>query len=173
MWMFVLVLMVIVYVLSCLFLIVVILGQEGKGGGLSGLMGSSALGDTLGASAAESTLRRWTRNAAITFVVLSLTLTVVGSKVFKKSILDEPGGPAAIEQAPPPGDLTTGPLPMSDEDVTVPPEAPISPVTTTDSVAPPVTIPPAAPPTTGPVTAPPSVAPGLAPPPDLPTTPMP
>ena len=79
---FLLILMVIVYVICCLFLIIVILGQEGKGGGLSGLMGASALGDTFGATAAESTLRRWTRNTAIAFVVLSLLLTIVGSRVF-------------------------------------------------------------------------------------------
>jgi preprotein translocase subunit SecG len=103
MGMFVLVIMLIVYVISCLFLILVILGQEGKGGGLSGLVGSTALGDTLGASAAESTLRRWTRNIAVIFIVLSLSLTIVGSRVIKSSILD------GADDVPPPGQMAPSP----------------------------------------------------------------
>lgn len=95
---FILVFLVIIYVFVCLFLIVVILGQEGKGGGLSGLLGASALGETLGASTAESVLRRWTRNCAILFIVLSLCLTIVGSRVFTRSILDGATGVEPTEE---------------------------------------------------------------------------
>ncbi len=110
MGMVLLVIMVILYVISCLFLIVIILGQEGKGGGLSGLAGASALGDALGASAAESTLRRWTRNCAILFIVLSLGLTLVGSRVFRQSMFDGKAGaaPGDILESPP--EATTPPL---------------------------------------------------------------
>jgi len=115
--------MVILYVIVCLFLVVVILFQEGKGGGLSGLVGASALGDTLGASAAESTLRRWTRNCAIAFIVLSLGLTIVGSRVFTRSILDRAGVSAAEESATSPSNLEATTAPLATE---VPPTEPIS-----------------------------------------------
>jgi protein translocase SecG subunit len=107
----ILAIMVVLYVFSALFLIVVILGQEGKGGGLSGLVGASALGDTLGASGAENTLRRWTRNCAIMFIVLSMGLTIVGAHVFSgsSSILDA-GTVTPAEETNPPPEETTGPV---------------------------------------------------------------
>lgn len=108
------VLMIIVYIISCLFLIVVILFQEGKGGGLSGLAGASALGDTFGASAAESTLRRWTRNTAILFIVLSISITLVGAKVVKKaSLVDQAtSGSTATAQDTREIEPTTGTEPL-------------------------------------------------------------
>jgi len=129
---FLLIAMVVVYVLSCLFMIVVILGQEGKGGGLSGLIGASALGDTLGASAAESTLRRWTRNSAILFVVLSLGLTIVGARVFTGSPLDLVGGSVPEEEVTEPTQeaITTKPLTARQPSQTAPPvsEPPTTPI---------------------------------------------
>jgi len=127
MWTILLYVMIPVYVVSCLFLILVILGQEGKGGGLSGLMGSSALGEALGASAAEATLRRWTRNCAIIFISLSLLLTIIGSQVFtgRGSRIEE------IARQLPPESRTT-----PEEKVTSPTVTPgVQPPPTTSTVA--------------------------------------
>jgi preprotein translocase subunit SecG len=162
-----LVLMVIVYVIVCLFLIVVILGQEGKGGGLSGLIGSSALGDTLGASAAESTLRRWTRNCAILFVVLSLGLTIVGSRIFTGSILDQAGGTLPEDVTPPQEAITTSTATLPTEaapPVTQPPAAPIGAPATAPAPKPPASTPAPAPVSTPAPTPAPSAAPTTAPP---------
>lgn len=74
-------LLLVVYFFVCLFLILVILAQEGKGGGLSGLGGASAIGETFGFGAASAALRKWTRNVAITFIVLTIVLTFWGEHI--------------------------------------------------------------------------------------------
>ncbi|MFP4381180.1 MAG: preprotein translocase subunit SecG [Candidatus Sumerlaeia bacterium] len=73
-------------------LILVVLVQSGKGGGLSGLVGAgSPLGDHLGATGAEKTLNRWTTYFAVGFLVLNIVLVLLGPKAFEGSILDKIG----------------------------------------------------------------------------------
>ena len=83
---FVFLLAMIAYFAVCLFLILVILFQSGKGGGLAGMLGGGggALADTFGASGAEKTLSKWTTYCAIAFLVLSLALTWIAAKQSKK-----------------------------------------------------------------------------------------
>ncbi|MFC1601250.1 preprotein translocase subunit SecG [Candidatus Sumerlaeota bacterium] len=74
----------IIYMAACLLLIVVVLAQEGKGGGISGLISGGAGGaltDSLGASGGEAFYRRWTKIMAFIFLSFSLGLTLVGRKV--------------------------------------------------------------------------------------------
>ena len=108
-------LVLIIYFFVCLFLILVILGQEGKGGGLSGMMGSAALGETFGFTGAESAMRRWTRNIAIAFIVLTLVLTFWGERIgggnFGKRWAAEAEEAAAAQQALPPEGAVPGAVP--------------------------------------------------------------
>ncbi len=93
---------IVVYVLVCGFLILVVLLQSGKGGGLSGLLsGGGGLSDSFGASGAEKTLGRWTTYCAIAFLVISLCLTLLGARHFQKSLLGE-----FPEEMPPPAQVT-------------------------------------------------------------------
>lgn len=78
--------LLVIYFFACLFLILVILAQEGKGGGLSGLGGASAIGETFGFGAASAALRKWTRNAAIIFIVLTIVLTFWGEMIVKSRV---------------------------------------------------------------------------------------
>jgi preprotein translocase subunit SecG len=73
--------LLVIYFFACLFLIMVILAQEGKGGGLSGLGGATAIGEAFGFGAASGALRKWTRNAAITFILLTIVLTFWGEYI--------------------------------------------------------------------------------------------
>ncbi len=105
------------YVLTCLFMIVVVLMQEGKGGGLSGLVsGSSPLSDTLGAHDAEATLKNWTKYSAVGFMTMAILLTLVGPRLMVNegdaaiNDLDDTA-PTAV-QAPAP-DATPIPVPVS------------------------------------------------------------
>ena len=68
---------IICYVAAAAFLVLMILMQEGKGGGLSGI-GGGAIGDTFGFSNASTELRKLTRYSAIVFFVLALALTFLG-----------------------------------------------------------------------------------------------
>ena len=87
---FVLTLILLLYSAICIFLIMVVLLQSGKGGGLSGMLGGgggSALTDTLGASGAEKTLSNWTTYCAVAFLVLSLAITWFGARQAKTSAM--------------------------------------------------------------------------------------
>jgi len=99
-----------IYTAMCIFLILVVLMQSGKGGGLSGMLGGgNPLTDALGSSGAEKTLSKWTTICAVGFFVLSLLLTILGAKYMKPSALSDqlkstavPASPAApsTRQAP-------------------------------------------------------------------------
>lgn len=79
-------------------LVLVVLIQSGKGGGLSGLVGAgTSLGDSLGATGAEKTLNRWTSYCAIAFVVVTILLVGLSQKVFRGSILDDVPETTAME----------------------------------------------------------------------------
>lgn len=101
------ILMVLVYLIACGFLIMVVLLQSGKGGGLSGMLGgaSNPLTDSLGSTGAEKTLSKWTSIAATLFFVLALLLTLKGVHNAKKSglrqELEASAAPAAATQGVP------------------------------------------------------------------------
>lgn len=93
--------LILVYIVVCGFLILVVLLQSGKGGGLSGLLsGGGGLSDTFGASGAEKTLSRWTTYCAIAFLVISLALTLVGARHFQKSLIPNLLPEETTQQAP-------------------------------------------------------------------------
>ncbi|MCX7044006.1 MAG: preprotein translocase subunit SecG [Candidatus Sumerlaeota bacterium] len=72
------------FMFNCMFLVVVVLMQEGKSGGLSGMLsGASPLSDTLGAYGAENTLRKWTKYSAVAFMALAITLTIFGPALLR------------------------------------------------------------------------------------------
>lgn len=118
-----------VYLLASAFLVLVVLVQSGKGGGLSGLVGAgSGLGDTLGATGAEKTLNRWTTYAAVGFICLNILLVAVGGKAFSDNDVDrileetptsqnlpvdQPGAGAGGEETaatPAPGEASVSPV---------------------------------------------------------------
>jgi len=66
------------FIVLCLFLILIVLLQPGKSGGLGGLGGgsaSSAISETLGATQAEKSLSRWTMWGMTAFFAMCLLLT--------------------------------------------------------------------------------------------------
>lgn len=82
--------LLVVYFFACIFMVMLILLQAGKGGGLSGLAGASMLSETFGATGAEKSLSKITTWLAVVFFILSLGLTFIGSQHFKQtSLLDQ------------------------------------------------------------------------------------
>lgn len=95
----------IAWILCSAVLILVVLVQSGKGGGLSGLVGAgSALGDHLGATGAEKTLNRWTTYFAVGFLVLNIAMVLIGPKAFSGSLLGTGGAPRTEQTTP--GDIS-------------------------------------------------------------------
>jgi preprotein translocase subunit SecG len=68
----------VVHVIVCLFLILVVLLQQGKGGGLSGLGGAAAT-QVFGGSGAGNFMTRLTAVCAFIFMVTSMSLAYISS----------------------------------------------------------------------------------------------
>ena len=74
------VLLVILYVLVCLFLIMVVLLQQGKGADLAGAFGGGGSQTSFGPRGTTNVMHRMTTGAFILFVLLCLTLTILSGK---------------------------------------------------------------------------------------------
>jgi preprotein translocase subunit SecG len=73
-------LLIILYVLVCLFLILVVLLQQGKGADLAGAFGGGGSQTSFGPRTAANIMHRLTTVVFILFVVLSLTLAILSGK---------------------------------------------------------------------------------------------
>jgi preprotein translocase subunit SecG len=97
-------LVVVVYVLVCLFLIGVILLQQGKGGDIANAFGGGGSQAVFGARAGATLLTRATSVLAGLFVVLSLVLTAWGQRGSGSVVggIDAPApvAPATLPAAP-------------------------------------------------------------------------
>ena len=72
------VLLVIFYVLVCIFLVLVVLLQQGKGADLAGAFGGGGSQTALGMRGAATLLQKLTTAAAVSFMLTSLALGIVG-----------------------------------------------------------------------------------------------
>src|SRR5690625_7835129 len=68
------------YYINSAFLILVVLLQSGRGGGLGEFGGGGGASTTFGARGASSILQRLTVYSAIAFMVLSITLAIISSR---------------------------------------------------------------------------------------------
>jgi len=106
----------IIYLVTCLALVLIILNQEPKGGGLGSMFGQgSALGDAFGVGAMQQNLKKFTRNCAFVFFGLSIVLALLGQYVFS----GVPGGGGLLPEAelPPP---TASVIPSASEPIGAP-----------------------------------------------------
>lgn len=78
---FVVVVLGFAFVILCGFLILLVLIQPAKGGGMGGLSGGAggAISETLGATQGEKSLARWTSIGMAIFFGLCLALTLIGN----------------------------------------------------------------------------------------------
>ena len=126
------IILTVVQVFSAFAIIGLVLLQRGKGAEAGAGFGAGASGTVFGARGASTALSRATAIFAAVFMINSLLLTYVGTKVSEaqpRTILDE-----ATEAAPktPAGAVKT-PAPNT---ATVPAPAPVTPPTTTSAPAP-------------------------------------
>jgi len=95
------VLLVIVYVLVCIFLILVVLLQQGKGADLAGAFGGAGSQASFGPRTGTNVMHRLTTVSFVLFVVLSMTLAIMSGKrhgSVMEAVATSP--PPAAEQAP-------------------------------------------------------------------------
>jgi preprotein translocase subunit SecG len=96
------------HVLACLFLIVIVLLQRGKGAEMGAVFGGGAGATVFGSRGAANFLTRMTTAAAVVFMVTSLTLAYVAQEGTGDTLFEE-GTPARAE------DSTFGEVPAAAE----------------------------------------------------------
>src|SRR5256885_1942481 len=73
-------LLTILHVIVCLFLMLTVLLQSGKGGGMGAAFGGGNAATVFGGSGASSFLRRLTAGAATVFMLTSMTLAYLATR---------------------------------------------------------------------------------------------
>lgn len=91
------VLLVILYILVCLFLVMVVLLQQGKGADLAGAFGGGGSQTSFGPRGSTNIMHRLTTGAFVLFVLLCLTLTILSGK--RRTSVMESVVPAAPTEA--------------------------------------------------------------------------
>jgi preprotein translocase subunit SecG len=90
------------YVLVCLFLVMVVLLQQGKGADLAGAFGGGGSQTSFGPRTTTNIMHRLTTVSFVLFVVLSMSLAILSGKRHKSVIEDMAAAtptPAAVEPA--------------------------------------------------------------------------
>lgn len=108
----------VLHVMVCVFLIVVVLLQRGKGAEIGAVFGGGASSTVFGSRGAGSFLTKLTTGAAVVFMATSLLLAIIGHEKTSESLL-EGGAPTAPAPAPAPAEA---PSPFAE-----PPKAPSVP----------------------------------------------
>ncbi len=97
------VLLTLFYVLVCIFLILVVLLQQGKGADLASAFGGASSQTAFGPRGTTTLLHKLTTGAFVLFVLLSLTLAIMQGKrrgTVMEGVKAQPATPAAAAPAP-------------------------------------------------------------------------
>jgi preprotein translocase subunit SecG len=90
----------VLHIMTCFVLIVVVLLQRGKGAEIGAVFGGGASSTVFGARGAGNFLTKLTTGSAIIFMVTSLSLSYLSTRILQPSLFDEPAGAPATESAP-------------------------------------------------------------------------
>jgi preprotein translocase subunit SecG len=90
------ILLVLLYVLVCLFLVMVVLLQQGKGADLAGAFGGGGSQTSFGPRGATNIMHRMTTGAFVLFVVLCLALAILSGKQ-RTSVMENVVAPVPVE----------------------------------------------------------------------------
>jgi len=121
------IILVIIYILVCLFLVMVVLLQQGKGADLAGAFGGGGSQASFGPRSASNIMHRMTTISFVLFVVLSMTLAILSGKS-RKSVMESvqeaaPVTAVEVETSGSDGSVMDSPADSPADDLTVVPEA--------------------------------------------------
>jgi preprotein translocase subunit SecG len=119
--------LIILYVLVCLFLILVVLLQQGKGADLAGAFGGGGSQTSFGPRGTANIMHRMTTVSFVLFVVLSMTLAILSGKrhgsvmesvavATPTPVAQQPTGEPALSAPPETTDTVVSDEPASAED---------------------------------------------------------
>lgn len=109
------ILFVVIHVIICVFLIIVVLLQSGKAADLAGAFGGMGSQTAFGPRGAATVLSKATTGAAIAFMITSITLSIMATRMggSSSSVLERGGrssGKAAPGKIPPMPQLPSQPI---------------------------------------------------------------
>ena len=99
----------IIHVLVCLFLILVVLAQQGKGQDLASAFGGAGSQTAFGARGTATLLSKITAGAAAVFMITSLTLSFLRPAVSERTVVPDMPAPATETSIPSAAPATTEP----------------------------------------------------------------
>ena len=99
------------HVIACLFLIGVVLLQQGKGQDLASAFGGAGSQTAFGARGTATLLSKITAAAAAIFMITSLTLSFLRPAVGPRTVVPETAPPAETGAPPPASEETEAPAP--------------------------------------------------------------
>lgn len=105
------ILLTIFHVLVCVFLILVVLLQQGKGADWAGTFGGGGSQTVFGARGAGTLLSKATTAAAILFMITSLALTILIARPGGNSVISDKAVPKTTQPAPAPQQPPAGQTP--------------------------------------------------------------
>jgi len=112
----------IIHVLVCLFLILVVLAQQGKGQDLASAFGGAGSQTAFGARGTATLLSKITAGAAAIFMITSLTLSFLRPAVSERTVVPDMPAPASETSTPStPSEEPAAPAPGLDEPSEAPP----------------------------------------------------
>jgi preprotein translocase subunit SecG len=117
-------LVTILHVLVCVFLILVILLQAGKGGGMGAAFGGAGAQTVFGGRGAQTLLGKVTSISAAIFMLTSVTLAYNASR--SSSVVQRTGLPGT-QQLPAPGQSPLAPAPSAPQSAPPAPQQPAQP----------------------------------------------
>ena len=126
------ILLIILYVLVCLFLIMVVLLQQGKGADLAGAFGGGGSQTSFGPRGTTNIMHRMTTGAFVLFVVLCLTLTILSGKR-RTSVMEDVPVAVPVETSENAGSSEPALGAVVDEGEAAPAEEPLADGDTTES----------------------------------------
>jgi preprotein translocase subunit SecG len=106
-------LIVTLYVLTCGLLIITILLQQGKGGDIASAFGGGTSQAVFGARSGATLLTRATSVLAALFVILALSLVIIGQRGPSSVVGGVEGPPPASPVVPTPANATPTPAPAT------------------------------------------------------------
>jgi preprotein translocase subunit SecG len=92
--------LVVLYIIICFFLVLVVLVQQGKGADIAGAFGGGGTQTAFGARGATTVLHKLTTGAFIGFILIAMTLTIIGARPKSNSVTKKYSGAAKTAPAP-------------------------------------------------------------------------
>jgi len=95
------ILFIVLHLMASMILILVVLLQSGKAGDLASTFGGATSQTAFGARGAATILTKVTTVSAVVFMITSLSLSILSSRIGSDTVMDQVGTPEAVtEEAP-------------------------------------------------------------------------